>query len=438
MQRISTLYGVFHYGEPKISDMFNVYFDLMHERFVFPRELEYDSVYIQLAHLFSPREFLGDQQKLIERANGELLIDRAIKVHTIFQEYMLPLVTIEGRTVTEVVQIFERINSTGTSLSAVDFMRAVTWSEEFDLNQEVSKVVEVLSGTGFQFDDETVVKVLAVVLDRDPTPESMLTLRQCSHRELQDAIIRTGEILNGVVQMLQRELNIASADYIPYQGQILVLAKMLATGLIAEAADLGKRWFLAIELNEGLRGKPDNYLVRVMSAAAPTDLGRRPYLDIHLALDPSALMKRRFIRMRALSAGIATLFSLHGARSIISGEIVDPTAYMTEFTSKAFVPIFDLLALKNVMGDLPSPRLIPNMLLVSESDALVMQNSRPVNYIETIYERLGDTAGQVLESQFISEEMIDLLKQGLVDDFLFKRSHAILAAGLSVLAGREG
>jgi hypothetical protein len=417
--------------------MFNVYFDLVNERFAYPPDFEEDVAYIPLAHLFSPREFLQDQQRLIGMSDSEALIDRTIKIHSVFQEYMVPLVTIESRTVNDVVQIFERVNSTGMSLSSVDFMRAVTWSENFDLNHEITTVIENLEDKGFQFDDETVVKVMAVILEREPTPNSMLTLRQCSYRELHAAIAKTEETLTRVVQMLRAQLNVGSADYIPYQGQVLVLSKMLSSGYEAEAADLGMRWFLAAGLNEALRGKPDNYLVRVMNAAAPSDPGRSPSLDIRLALDPGILVSRRFIRMRALSAAIATLFSINHARSIFTGDIIAPETYMSEFTSKPFVPIWDYDSLQTTIGEVSSSKLIPNMLLVSEDDEIELKKSSPLRALVSIRERLGNRADQVLVSQFISDDSLKHLARPDPALFLFERSDIMLTAAGSFLAKSE-
>lgn len=433
MQRISTLYGVFHYGDLNVSKLFDVHFDLLTEKFTYPADFDEEGSYIPLAHLFSPREFLRDQQHLIERRDGELLIDRAIKIHSVFQEYMLPLVTIEGRTANDVVQIFERVNSTGMSLSSVDFMRAVTWSEHFDLNQEISGIRKSLENIGFQFDDETVVKVMAVILGRDPTPNSMLTLRQCSYRELLEGVETTEKILVQVVEMLRTELNIGSTDYIPYQGQVLVLAKMLASGFGTEAADLGVRWFIATGLNEALRGKPDNYLIRVMNRAAPSDPGRTPSLDIQLALDPAILISRRFIRMRALSAAVATLFSIYRARSIFTGEIIDPATYMSEFTTKPFVPIWDQKTIENQMGA-SSSKLIPNMMLVSEHDAIALRKISLLQALVDVRERFGDRTEEVLDSQFISEEEIRHLEKGDASVFLFHRSYRIMTAAGHFLA----
>ncbi|MEZ5396477.1 MAG: hypothetical protein R2724_27270 [Bryobacterales bacterium] len=56
--------------------------------------------------------------------------------------------------------MFERINSTGTQLNAVDFIRAVTWSRDFDLNVEINELAGELEAEGFEVPVETLVKAL--------------------------------------------------------------------------------------------------------------------------------------------------------------------------------------------------------------------------------------------------------------------------------------
>ena len=77
---------------------------------------------------------------------------------------MVPTVTIFERDVEEVVEIFERINSTGTRLDTVDFLRAVTWSEAFDLNDALSVILDSAEDEGFIIPDETAIKIFAMAL----------------------------------------------------------------------------------------------------------------------------------------------------------------------------------------------------------------------------------------------------------------------------------
>jgi hypothetical protein len=78
-------------------------------------------------------KFGSEQQHLIENANI---------LYETFREYLIPVVTIQEKSVEDVFPIFERINSTGTQLNQFDLMVAATWSDGFDLNDQVNKIRE--------------------------------------------------------------------------------------------------------------------------------------------------------------------------------------------------------------------------------------------------------------------------------------------------------
>ncbi|MEF2554359.1 DUF262 domain-containing protein [Aurantimonas sp. A2-1-M11] len=134
MQRLSSLYGVFHYGE-RSDPRLNVHFDLDSGRFMHQSMLPPDSeASIPIRALMNPRELLDFQKTFLGETHVDRWMDGVIDLQARFQEYMVPIVTITREDVNSVVEIFDRINNTGTKLDTVDFMRAVTWSNDFDLN----------------------------------------------------------------------------------------------------------------------------------------------------------------------------------------------------------------------------------------------------------------------------------------------------------------
>ena len=114
------------------DDRFDIYFDLQTETFLHARDASSAEHAIPLQSIFHPRAFLEQQKSLASLRGSDALLERAISLLSVFQEYMLPVVSISGNA-TEVVSIFERINSTGVRLGVVDFMRALTWSDDLIL-----------------------------------------------------------------------------------------------------------------------------------------------------------------------------------------------------------------------------------------------------------------------------------------------------------------
>lgn len=169
MQRLASLFGVLNYDPARMPPRFCVGFDLERQIFL-PCEALPSRPVVMMADLFFPRRLMEAQSRLAAEDDGDELIERTLRLYSAFQEYMIPLVTIEKQPLSDVVLMFERVNSTGQRLVTVDFLRAVTWSEAFDLNEQLSEVKDTFPD-GFDIDEETLVKMLALIKEKDPLPD---------------------------------------------------------------------------------------------------------------------------------------------------------------------------------------------------------------------------------------------------------------------------
>jgi len=92
MQRLSTLYGVFHFGSSTSDRRFNVYYDLETCSFAYSNGLPAKESYsLPLSALFNPRKLLENQSVLSKMPNSDLLIERLLQLQASFQEYMVLL-----------------------------------------------------------------------------------------------------------------------------------------------------------------------------------------------------------------------------------------------------------------------------------------------------------------------------------------------------------
>jgi hypothetical protein len=183
MQRLSTLYGAFHYNS-SMDSVFNVFYDLREKRFFHEDDritMDHDAS-ISLASLILPRRMLEQQSRLAVLSDGDELLDELLRTQAAFQEYMIPVVRIQEKDVDRIVEIFERTNSTGTRLDTVDFMRAITWNQNFDLNQHLDRSREILNEIGFSIEDETIIKCVGLLLNVPPS--SALTQSEASGSRL--------------------------------------------------------------------------------------------------------------------------------------------------------------------------------------------------------------------------------------------------------------
>lgn len=426
MQRLTSLYGVFHCKDKLTTSVFNVIFDLRKEKFIhFDPKQSWDA-YIHLSALFSPKQLLDTQKDLSKLTDGDILIDRTIKLHSTFQEYLIPTVTITQRDVPEVVEIFERVNSTGTVLGAVDFMRALTWSSEFDLSREISRIQKGFGDRNFFFDAETVVKTLAVVLGKAPTPREMLLLRNYSPIELHKAVDETEQVLGRVIDFLKNSFRILSSEFVPYEGQLLVLAKLFHLDPKPSSSVLSAviRWFWSVGLSEGFRGKPDYFVVSAINDTQRLLTGDRSALNHRLDLNPQDLMERRFIKGKALSLAIASMFAARGVRSLLTGEVLDPEIFMLEFSSENFQALYDIASIRKIFGeDLPSAKIFANVIVVTEAERRTLSTITPVTLMEDIFRNFGDEqASVILDSQFFSDDVVEAIQKNELIRFLSTRA----------------
>jgi len=437
LQRLSALYGCFHWQLVDCESPYNVLFDLDREEFVHYRKGTHPDHYLQLSKIFSPKDFLGSQGALSKEPNADHLLEIAVKLHSSFQEYLVPTVTIFERDVEEVVEIFERINSTGTRLDTVDFLRAVTWSEAFDLNDALSVILNSAEDEGFIIPDETAIKIFAMSLNKDPTPNAMLQLRDLPAKELKGALGLASGSLGKALRFLKQECSIFSYDFVPYEGQLLLLVKyaMSSGPSFNSNVEAMRKWFLCISFNEGYRGKPDSYLVRDMKQVEGFVRGDSPPLTTKLSISEEDFLERSFTRGKALSAAVANLFTSTDPLSIYTGELIQILSYMTEFKSNNYGFIVPLQVLKKTsLGEsLHNNRILANILVLNEDESRQFKRDDPVELLSGIHDRL-ENGDSILHSQMITRKALDFLKAGRFDEFLRTRALAMFEQAKSVVA----
>src|SRR5215467_1335103 len=151
-QRLSTIYAVFcknrtqdlsDSNQPEL-DIFDIHFDLDAAKFRSGSDLIQGNHSFPLQSLFDIRAFFEALKPLPEPYQ---LVVKAL--HSKFNNYEVPIVTITKRAKTEVGTIFERINNTGTDLSTLDLMVAWTWSEDFHLQEKITELLDLLEGKEF-------------------------------------------------------------------------------------------------------------------------------------------------------------------------------------------------------------------------------------------------------------------------------------------------
>jgi len=189
-QRATSLLVSMLGGKGKVKDNENfdytLYFDATDASFFFSNELEKRKTKVNPTFLIRLKdvpkgEFLDFYEKIsMEKGVNEQIKNNIKRLYRIFTDYKLSLIKIQGVEVTEVCEIFERINQEGKKLDPVDIIVARTYRNE-DLSKGVKgfylrdnlkglKVILISQGNRFQnMEDLTIIQMIATCLRKEET-----------------------------------------------------------------------------------------------------------------------------------------------------------------------------------------------------------------------------------------------------------------------------
>jgi hypothetical protein len=433
LQRLSSLYGVFHYQAGVHSEKFSVAFDIDQKTFIQMTEPQLLGSYVPLNALFNPRRLLELQKQFIDQGYTDSHLTELTDLQARFQEYMIPLVTLTERDVHEVVTIFERVNSTGTRLGRVDFMRAITWSQDFDLNESLDQAREALLREGFELPDETLVKALGLVFDLDPLADVMLDLRDKSADQLHDAMELVVRTFQKAFNFFREQVGVFSYDFVPYEGQMLTVFRVFLhrDSLDYDQAFALKSWFYWVSFEEFMQGRPDNLIARVIrSVNAQIDQG---YIDFPATkIDGERFIRRRMLKGKALTTAFLTMLNSRELTTIEGGALA--TGMLTSaYDTSLLLPILSLNEVQQVRPGVQSAKVPANVILaptVGLSDPSKDVRELILDFAHT------DEGMAILQSQFLDEVVVGALQSGDLATFLDHRA-SLIADAASELVGYE-
>jgi hypothetical protein len=433
MQRVSSLYGAFNTRDmPPHEDAFSVVFDLREERFLHHRDRSETS--IDLSRLFTPRLLLEEQARLGAMSEGDLLVERSLELQRRFQEYLIPVVRIGSRDSSEVVRIFERINNTGTTLSAVDFMRALTWSDEFDLTKVLDDLSGSLEGSGFEIPLDTIAKCLALEMGVAPISDQMVKLREKEPSHLHAAAEATRRALQRATQFFNEGIGIQSYDYIPYEGQFLVFASAASALPAGPTPSWLIKWYWSVGFSEALQGRPDHYIARL---AMHTKEHPSQGLSERLRVTLDGLKLRPMRKGAALPVTFVASLASRPLYSALTGQLIPPETVLAAYEPSMIASVWERAALHGVIAPTTrTDKTVANAVILGPDER---GRRLDPSALRAAILTLADTAGGMdkLRSQCVDEQCVGALHAGNAEEFIHARAEAIFGRA-GELAGTPG
>jgi len=358
-QRLSSLYGCLR--NPEAGSLYQVSFDPRKREFVYDDDSSDDSLLVPMGSLFDSRQFLAIQSRLSNQDDSDDLLQAALRLYSTFQEYQIPIIALGNAALEDVVEVFRRVNSTGTPLSPVDFVRALTWRSGFDLQETFDEFAERYEGTPLEgLNDDFLIKCLAITSGLSLDARDVIRLKALADRE--EALTSEVDAMRGALDKMSltlEALQVHRIGEVPYEVQRLILFGLMHLGLDVDSQRI-EDWFWHSTFAEEHQSRPDSYTSRLIRELRLGDL--EPALAVRRPVDPHLLASRQRRAGTAATAGFTLLLRRLGARSLLSGEGVDQDGL--------HAMLFDHAELASESsGRTPSPQVLANIVQLTPTDA---------------------------------------------------------------------
>jgi hypothetical protein len=239
-----------HTDFQRYKEYFNLYYDLKEEAFFYPRQDQQKPWQVPVYVLMSTSEFRRYARQHLEPAlKGEELmqcLDKADLFSRVLLEYKMAVVEVQDASLTEAVNIFSRINSTGTDITPDWMLHALTFSDDFNFSLEMDNVIERLEEYHFH-------QIPRIQLFRcyQSGFNHKLYFDQTNIEELaqkegfSETVTQISQSILKAVRFLAEEVGVTDYKWLPYNMQLFFLTlffKEVDQPTQAQINEL-KRWF---------------------------------------------------------------------------------------------------------------------------------------------------------------------------------------------------
>lgn len=427
-QRLTTLFGVFNSDsdteDDELAERFSVCFVPSREEFVHISAAN-PSESINLKNILDTTKLLPELGRFDKAAQ-----ERIANLTERFKDYEFPVVTIRDRTNQEVCRVFQRINSSGTSLSTLELLAAWTWSEQFDLRNEIQDLLERLAEKGYEDLSEVEVMRCLTAVARDSVDSDSLV--DVPPDELIAAMTKLKLAMSGAIDFLEKDLLIKNVVFLPFPIMIVPLVRFFAASpkpTDAQRTSL-RRWFWHCAFTQRYKAGTNRLVMEDLGKMKELAAGTDVFAKLTAKVDRSMFRKTWRINSTVAKAVVSLLAQRH-PHSFINGAPVDLGNALSAYNAREFHHIYPKAYLITNGLSFHEANVIANICLLTASDNKEISDSDPHIYFQKIpIARRADT----LDRALIPSEFHDGTKS--FADFVTGRAEAIaLAAEAAIQSG---
>jgi hypothetical protein len=380
-QRLSTLYGVFNSdaptADPELVARFNICFvpdsgEFLHVSVADPKlSINLRSILDTTKLLPELQRFSLDQQKVIAGATER------------FKDYEFPVVTIKDRTNQEVCRVFQRINSSGTTLSTLELLAAWTWSDQFDLRNEIQSLLERLADKGYEDLDETeVMRCLAAVVRDSIDSEALVDEKP---ENLVTGMSKLKQAMFAAIDFLEKDVLIKNIVFVPFPIMVVPLVRFFATTLkpTAEQRKNLRRWFWHTSFTQRYKAGTNRLVMDDLNRMKDLAAGKPVFDSLSATIDPSSFRKTWRINSTVAKAAICLLAQMH-PKSFLTGASVDLSDTLSAYNARQFHHIYPKGFLGTKGSQFHEANVVANVCMLTAADNNEISDQDPLQYFAKI------------------------------------------------------
>ncbi|WP_085508990.1 DUF262 domain-containing protein [Thalassobacillus devorans] len=429
-QRLSTLCGALYWAGDNPKSEWNIAFDLEKETFIHP-EGEEKSEYFPLSKLLGTFDFINQCKRFEGHPKQEKFEENARALLQSVKDYKIAAVTIGDMKVNEVAPIFERINSTGRRLTMVDLMRAATWSGDFDLSDSIEDVRNAISSKNFEGVKEVeILRNISSANGHGFNKDDINRLRDYKPSVLKEASEKCKAAYEHAVDFVTNELPISSNSYLPYSLQLTFLVEFFnikPNPTLVQRDEL-KKWFWKVAFTGYFASFNTAQITIDLQQIRNFALEEIEHLEITKPIDYDKFVKENFRLNKAISKTFALLLAENKPLSLLDGSRINTDRALAVINRHEYHHIFPKDYLKSSGIDNIDPHA--NICLLSMGNNRTISNSRPSVYFKDLEGILGDKMEEVLESNYINNEVYTAAIDEDYEKFLSTRSKLLKEAAM--------
>lgn len=415
-QRLSTICGALYWtpeGDPE--SYWNIAYDLEAGQFVHARTLD------ELPKHQLPARLLSDGAAYFRSAAANIpeYREQADMLYRRFQDYKIAVATITEMNVDEVAKVFERINSTATTLTIADLIRAATWTSDFDLADLLDEATGTLAAKQFDtVEPPTLLRVIAAAGGHGYDRGDIDKLRTHTTSELRAIVGHAAEGARRAADFLATDLRLPSAAALPYENQFAVLADVLHRIKHPTAAQYAalQRWFWRTSFSGYFSGWPGNQMIATRDAVKSfADESVREIAPGGNLPATKAWRETRFRQGAAFSKAHALLLARHQPIDLRSLRRIDTGKALSWSNDKEYHHFFPQAYLKKQGCSDVAINAVANIIMLTSITNIYISDQRPSEYLQ----ELIDMHGEQIVREACEKSLIppDAFEAALVNDY---------------------